>query len=67
MTRVRRRNAISMQFAARLIPMLEGVASQSKFLSRAAHEFFARLEIEHEHRHHGGVENGALARPLRPP
>jgi hypothetical protein len=54
--KLRRRNAISGQFASRLIEMLESPAYQ--VLSRAAHQVLARIEIESAH--HGGVENGVL-------
>src|SRR5271155_6063929 len=55
----KRRNAISGQFSARLIEMLESPAYRT--LSRAAHQVLSRIEIEHAH--HGGLENGDLPVP----
>jgi hypothetical protein len=52
----RRRNAISGQFSARLIEMLESPAFRA--LSRGAHQVLARIEVEHAH--HGGADNGEL-------
>ena len=53
---IRKRNSISAQFAPRLIEMLESPAY--RVLSRAAHQVLAQIEIEHGH--HGGRENGNL-------
>jgi len=52
----RRRNAISGQFSARLIDMLESPAYRA--LSLGAHRVLARIEIELAH--HGGNDNGSL-------
>ncbi len=56
MARLQRRNRISEQFSARYISMLESPAF--RVLSRGAHQFLARLEIELAH--HGGNNNGRL-------
>ncbi len=52
----KRRNAISGQWAARLIEMLESPAYRT--LSLSAHRVLARIEIEFAH--HGGNDNGKL-------
>jgi hypothetical protein len=52
----KRRNAISGQFAARPIEMLESPAYRA--LSLSAHMVLARIEIELAH--HGGNDNGKL-------
>src|SRR3974390_676531 len=52
----RRRNAISGQFAARLIEMLESPAYRT--LSLSARRVLDRVEIELAH--HGGQDNGSL-------
>jgi hypothetical protein len=52
----KRRNAISGQYAARLIEMLESPAFRA--LSPSAHMVLARIEIELAH--HGGNDNGRL-------
>jgi hypothetical protein len=54
--RLKRRNAISGQFAARLIEMLESPAF--RVLSKSAHLVLARIEVELAH--HGGSDNGRL-------
>jgi len=56
MTAPRRRNAISEQFAVRVISMLESPAYGA--LSLSGHKVLARLEIELAH--HGGNDNGKL-------
>jgi hypothetical protein len=53
---MQRRNRISEQFSARYVSMLESPAFA--VLSRGAHQFLARLEIELAH--HGGNANGQL-------
>jgi hypothetical protein len=52
----KRRNAISAQFAPRLIEMLESPAY--RVLSLSAHRVLSRIEVEHAH--HGGTDNGKL-------
>jgi hypothetical protein len=52
----RRRNRINEQFSARVIPMLESPAF--RVLSRGAHQFLARLELELAH--HGGNDSAKL-------
>lgn len=56
MTVPRRKNAISGQFAARLIEMIESPAY--RVLSLSAHRTLSRIEIEYAH--HGGQDNGKL-------
>jgi hypothetical protein len=55
----RRRNSISEQFSARLVPMLQSPAYRS--LSLSGHRVVSRIEIELAA--HGGNDNGAL--PVR--
>ncbi len=52
----KRNNAISGQFAARLIEMMESPAY--RVLSLSAHRALSRIEIEWAH--HGGQDNGKL-------
>jgi hypothetical protein len=53
---MKRRNRLNEQFSARYISMLESPAF--RVLSRGAHQFLTRLEIELAH--HGGNDNGRL-------
>jgi hypothetical protein len=52
----KKRNRINGQFSAHLVEMLESPAWST--LSRGAHQFLSRLEIELAH--HGGNDNGKL-------
>lgn len=56
MSAPKRKNAISGQFAARLIEMIELPAY--RVLSLSGHRVLSRIEIEYAH--HGGQDNGKL-------